>query len=178
MKILLFPGAFQFVANYRNYDGVDIWLKSTSLKKFPSADYYIGHSAGSAFILRNCILPANSKFILVNPLIRKRGVFSAGLSWIKYFLSEGIDQKKIVPAANWFHGLRLVKQLLDVDFSVVIGKIPKENIVIIRGKNDHWICDEESAKILKDKEIHCIEVDAGHDWSENIAVAVENLLKT
>jgi hypothetical protein len=70
----------------------------------------------------------------------------------------------------------LVIQLLDVDFSSATDKILKNNIVVIRGKNDHWICDEESAKIIKEKKIQCIEVDAGHDWNENIARTVEGLL--
>jgi len=44
-KVLIFPGAFQTVKNYGNYDGLDIWLKSFSVKEIPSADYYIGHVA-------------------------------------------------------------------------------------------------------------------------------------
>jgi len=176
MKILLFPGAFQSVENYKHYEGVDIWLKSTPLKNFPFADYYIGHSAGSAFILANCALPTNSKFIFINPIVGKRGVFSIGFVWIKYLIGEGIAWKKIVPIENWLYGLKLAIRLLDVDFSVIIDKIPSENIVIIRGKNDHWICDEEAVKILKEKKIRCIEVNAGHDWDENIAQAVKDLL--
>jgi len=42
-KVLIFPGSFQFVKNYGNYDGWDIWLKPYP-EELPFADYYIGHS--------------------------------------------------------------------------------------------------------------------------------------
>jgi len=176
MKTLLFPGAFQAVKNYGNYEGVDIWLNPTPLEKFPSADCYVGHSAGSAFILVHCDSFADRRFIFINPLVKKRSVPSMSRAWIRYFLGEGIRWKRIISVSHWLHGLKLVRQLIDVDFQSAVEKISKGNLIVIRGKNDHWICDEASVDILKENKIHYIEVDAGHDWNENIAQAVKALL--
>ena len=55
---------------------------------------------------------------------------------------------------------------------------PRENVVIVRGKNDRWFCDEAAARILKEEKIRCVEVDAGHDWNENIAYAIRDILTT
>ena len=175
MKILIFPGGFQAVKNYGNYEGVDIWLKSYS-KEVPSADYYIGHSGGASFILSHHSSISNGRFILVNPLIRKRGILSLLWNWVRFFFVEGIKREKIVPISNWFYGLRLVSKLLKVDVFSIVQKIPRENLVIIRGKNDVWFCDEKSSEMIKKSGIKLIEVDAGHDWNKKIAETVKNLL--
>jgi hypothetical protein len=51
-------------------------------------------------------------------------------------------------------------------------EIPKENLIVIRGKKDNSFCDKKSVEILKNYGLTVIEVDAGHDWNENISQAV------
>ena len=70
----------------------------------------------------------------------------------------------------------MVSRLLKVDVFGIIQKIPKENLVVIRGKNDDYFCDKESAEIIKSNNIKLIEVEAGHDWNEKIAQAVETFI--
>jgi len=172
-NILIFPGAFQAVKNYGSYDGLDIWLKSFSKKDIPVADYYIGHSGGVNFILSYYNLIQKGKFIFVNPLIKKRSNVVLFWNWLRFFFVEGIKREKIVPISNWLHCLKMISRLLKVDVLDIIQKIPKENLVIIRGKNDNYFCDKESAEIIKSNNIKLIEVDAGHDWNEKIAQVVE-----
>ncbi len=175
-KVLIFPGAFQTVKNYGNYDGLDIWLKSSLTKDIPVADCYIGHSGGVNFILSHYDSIQKGKFIFINPLIKKRSIIVFFWNWLKFFFIEGIKRKKIVPISNWLYCIKMVLRLLKVEVFDIIQKIPKENIVIIRGKNDNYFCDEESVEIIKNNNIKLIEVEAGHDWNEKIAQVVETYI--
>ncbi len=175
-RVLIFPGAFQMVKNYGNYDGLDIWLKSCSIKEIPAARYYVGHSGGVNFILSHYDAIRNGKFIFVNPLIKKRSLLVLFWEWIKFFFGEGIPLRKLVPINNWPYGLRQILALLKVDVFDIIQKIPQKDLVVIRGKDDHYFCDERSAEIIRNNGIKLVEVDAGHDWNENVARAVEGLI--
>ena len=59
----------------------------------------------------------------------------------------------------------------------IIKKIPKNKIIIIRGKNDKYFCDEESVKILKKNKIGIIEVkNAGHSWNKKFDEVIEKFV--
>ncbi|MDE2399531.1 MAG: hypothetical protein KGL67_00750 [Patescibacteria group bacterium] len=174
-KALIFPGAFQYVKNYGGYDGLDIWLKSFP-DELPVADYYIGHSGGVNFILSHYNSIKNGKFILVNPLIKKENFLFVLIRWFKFFFTEGISWRKVTPIRSWLFGIKRVLEILNIDVLDTIIKIPKENITIIRGKNDNYFCDKKSVEILKNKGFKVLEVDAGHDWNENIAKVVKSCI--
>jgi hypothetical protein len=175
-KILIFPGTFQTIKNYGDYDGLDIWLKSSFIKDIPPADYYIGHSGGINFILSHYDSIQKGKFIFINPLIKKRSIIILLWNWLKFFFVESIKIRKVVPISNWLYCLKMVSRLLKIDVFGIIQKIPKENLVIIRGKNDNYFCDKESAEIIKSNNIKLIEIEAGHDWNEKIAQAVKTCI--
>ena len=174
-KILIFPGSFQAVKNYGNYDGLNIWTKSFP-DGLPAADFYIGHSLGINFILKHYNSTKNGKFIFINPQIRKRGLFSLFMSWLSFFFREGIKWKKIIPVKSWPFGIKKLLELLKVDVLSIMKKIPKENLVIIKGEYDNYFCDKKSVKILKDNDFKVIEVNAGHDWNDNIAQVVKSYI--
>lgn len=178
MKILLFPGAFQYVRNYP-YEGVDIWLKADPLDTSYDADCYIGHSAGASFILANHPIK-ESKFIFINPIVKKKHLMLFFWDWLRFFIFEGvwmIKREKVIPVRNWLYGLRQVLKLLRIDVLTFIREVPKDNLIVIRGRGDHYFCDEESAETLKENHLTLIEVDAGHDWDEEIARAVRCVLE-
>jgi hypothetical protein len=175
-KILIFPGAFQFVKNYGGYAGVDIWLKNNSDKNVSDADYYIAHSLGANFIFAYGNTQ-NKKIILINPLIKRRNIFSLLIRGIRFYFSEGIERKKIVSVNEWMFSLKRIFKLYKVDVLEAILKIPKEDIIIIRGKNDRLFCDKESIEIAKNNGLALIEVEAGHNWNEKTAEAVGDILK-
>jgi hypothetical protein len=176
-KVLIFPGSFQFVKNYGNYDGWDIWLKPYP-KELPVADYYIGHSAGVNFILSHCNSNIKGKFIFINPEIRKRNLLSIIVSFIKVIFTEDINnkQKRVTPVNSWLFGLKTLSYIRKVDVLSIMLKIPKENLIVIRGKKDNSFCDKESVGILKNYGLTIIEVNAGHDWNENIAETVKSCI--
>ncbi len=178
-RVLILPGAFQAVKNYGSYSGLDIWLKSFSEKEIPAADYYIGDSTGVNFILAHydSVRDKDSRFIFVNPLIRKRNLAILFWDWLRFLFGEGIERKKIMPVSNWFHDLKELRELLKIDVWQAMQKIPKENLIVIRGKNDNYFCDQKSAAIIKNSGLKLIEVAAGHTWNKNIARAVEDCLK-
>jgi hypothetical protein len=173
-KILLFPGAFQLVENYGGYEGLDIWLKSSAQEKIPRADYYIGHSSGAHFILSHHEAVKGGKFIFVNPSIPQRGPLAVLLIWVRFLIGEGVKKKKIVPIHDWWYDVKMILGFLKIDIWKVMQEIPKDDLVIVRGKRDHYFCDERSAEIVKKSGIQLIEVDAGHDWDEHIAQAVRS----
>lgn len=174
IKTIIIPGGFQYVKNY-GYLGLDIWLGGEYAKP-PQADYFVGHSIGASLALTFFENNSNSKFILINPLVRKRNILSLFYRWIKFYIFEGIEWKKIVPAKYWLIGFGIIIKLLKIDVLGNIEKMPKDNLIIIRGKRDYFFCDEESVELIKKNDINLVEVDAGHDWNENIAKAVKNII--
>ncbi|EKD58870.1 MAG: hypothetical protein ACD_56C00036G0002 [uncultured bacterium] len=173
--IFVLPGTIQRVKNY-GYDGLDIWMKDEVLST-TCAKIFIGHSLGASFILKSNV-NRDSKFILVNPLIIKKCFAAHFLNWIKFLVFEGFAINKAVPARCWWHTFKQILSLLKVDVFKEIKNIPKENIFIIKGKYDCYFCDRKSAEILKNDNFNVIEVEAGHDWNENIASVVKNIIKT
>lgn len=175
-KITLFPGGFQSAKNY-GYPGVDIWTGEKFRDNLKGSDIFIGHSAGASFALRYAA-NQTSKYIFVNPLAERRNIFFLFLCWIRYAFQEGLPMRKFVPMKYWPGAFGKVMSLAKIDFLSAIKNIPKENITVIRGKKDYFFCDEQAAKIIQQNGIHLIEVDAGHDWNENIAEAARGMVNS
>src|SRR3989339_1463535 len=169
-KITLFPGGFQKVKNY-GYPGLDIWTGDDFPDDLKYPDFFIGHSAGASFVLRYAA-KRTSQYIFVNPLVKRKGIFFLFSRWIKYAFQEGLPTEKFIPLKYWPGALIKVINLSRIDFLSAAKDIPKENITVIRGKNDNFFCDEEAARIIQENGIRLIEVAAGHDWNENIEEAV------
>ncbi len=173
--VTLFPGGFQMVKNYGGYPGVDIWTREKFQENVKNSDYFIGHSGGANFAVRYAA-NQTSKFILINPLVQKRNIFFLLWLWLKFLILEGIRKEKIIPVKFWFFAFKRVIKLVKMDFLTTVKSIPLENLIVIRGRKDSFFCDEGSAKIIKDNNIKLIEVDAGHDWNENIAKVVQEVI--
>ncbi|MFA5961482.1 MAG: hypothetical protein WC848_02275 [Parcubacteria group bacterium] len=174
-EICVLPGTGQIVKNY-GYDGLDIWITG-QIEVIPDAKVFIGHSLGASFILKSKVNSA-SKFIFINPLVKKRNFFMHFINWIRFLVFEGFKVKKAVPAKYWGHTFRQVVVLLRVDVLKQLKQIPKENIIIIRGKFDNYFCDRENFEILKANNFSLLEVDAGHDWNANVAKAVASIIES
>lgn len=173
-EVFLVPGTGQYVKNYGAYRGADVWCGQKEIS--PTARVFIGHSLGAHFILSRTIDPS-CRFILINPLIKKRKIVSLFFRWIRFLISEGISKKKLVPSAFWFGNMRTALQLLKLDIFKEFQKIPKENLIIIRGDHDAYFCTEEDISILREQNYDVREVAAGHDWNENIKNAVTDILR-
>ena len=170
------PGIGQSVNNYIDYNGLEIWMKTGLENELDNTDYLIGHSLGASFALVHNKNP-NCKFILINPLIHKKNFVILVFRWIKFILFEGFKLKKVVPFKYWFYTFINIFNLVKVDVLSAIKKLPKDNIFIIRGKKDNFFCDNEAVEIMKENGFEFSEIDAGHDWNENIAETVKRYLK-
>jgi hypothetical protein len=83
---------------------------------------------------------------------------------------------KIVPVSSWFYALTKAYELSKINVLKEIKKIPKENVFIIRGNRDRFFCDNEIVELIKKENLPIIEVDAGHDWNQNIAEMVNKII--
>lgn len=175
-NILVVPGTIQYAKNYGDYMGLDIWIEGANREVPSDAECFIGHSLGVSYIL-NSHIESGKKFIFINPLVKKRNLLDLFLRWIRFHIFEGIKREKVVPVKYWAHTLKQVLKLLKVDVLGEMQKIPKEDVLVIRGLQDDFFCDKEDVEILKKNNFKVIEVEAGHDWNDNVAKAVEDCLK-
>ena len=73
-----------------------------------------------------------------------------------------------------------IMSLLKVDVLKEMQRIPREDIVVIRGKRDLFFCDKEDVEIMKQNNFKVIEVEAGHDWNkseEGVDKLIEKLIQ-
>lgn len=174
--ILLLPGTGQKVGNYKDYAGLEIWMKAGLKNELTKSDCLIGHSLGASFALAYNTNP-DCRFILINPLVHKKSLAILIWRWLKFMSIERFEMKKAVPFKYWPYAFRKVLDLVEVDVLNALNNLPKDNISIIRGKKDSFFCDDEAVKIIKEKGFKLFEVEAGHDWNENIAGEVKRIIK-
>jgi hypothetical protein len=172
-KAIVIPGSFSLLTAYPGYSGIDIWLKSAD-KSVGDCEWVIAHSAGAAYFLTRPEL-YNKKVIFINPLVKKRNFFSLFIRDIMFFIYEGIG-KNIIPYSSYPYAAIQVLKLLRVNVLEGLRKLPKENIFIIRGTKDYFFCDSEDAELIRREGLTLYEVDAAHNWNENIAKKVEEVM--
>lgn len=178
-KFIFIPGWMSMGKIYGYENSLDIWTKNIDPKNKIEAEYVVGHSAGALFALLNWNANKNTKLILVGPMIPKRSVLSWLVRWGKFILTEGTHMPfdKIKLGIHFISGtLRLLK-LIQLDSFDIMCEIPRENIIIVRGKQDNYLCDDGVVSFLKEKNIPVIEVDGlGHDWNEKASEIIEKLM--
>lgn len=117
-----------------------------------------------------------SKKVIVIP-----GSFSlvsayGGYNGIDIWLKKKLDKDKIIPLSSWFYASIKVLKLLRINVLENLRKLPKENVVIIRGTKDYYFCDSENADLIKSEGFILFEVDAKHNWNQNIAEMVNKII--
>jgi hypothetical protein len=166
-KIFLIPGWMDVVSRYGYASGLDIWLSGTFPKMKKHESCVVGHSLGANFVLVHCDAEKCEKIILVNPLLLKRSKLGWFVRWFKntVFERDGFSLKRAETLMYFFSNLRKAFELLRDDFGRILDDIPADKIIIIRGKEDLFYCDEETAEFVKQKGIRLIEIEGiGHNW--------------
>lgn len=178
-KIIIIPGAFDLVKNYGGYPGIDIWMGESQEdeKLLAQADWIFAASSGPNYVLSSPALN-KQKLIFLNPLVKKRTLFSLLIRCIRFMLSEKVGIERLISPSRWIYGLRKLYHIIKFDTLAALKKLPREQVMVIRGKNDRFFCDKESVEILKQEGIPFIEVEAGHIWNKNVADAVRNIIDT
>lgn len=177
-KFVFIPGWMSMGKIYGYENSLDIWTSNINPEKKVETQYLVGHSAGALFALLNWDANRNTKLILVGPMIPKRSVLSWLIRWGKFILTEGTHMPfgRIKLGVYFISGtLRLLK-LIQLDSFNIMRRVPRENIIVVRGKQDNYLCDDEVVSLLKENDIPVIEVNGlGHDWNERASEVVEKL---
>lgn len=174
------PGWFDTVENRVDYYGLDIWKEKINPETKIDAEYVIGHSLGANFALLNWSINKNTKLILTNPIIGKKNIADWFLRWLRFIFCEGADinGKRWQSLPHFFNNFKLCFKLIRVDSEKIIKEVTKENIIVIRGKNDNFFCDNETRDFLKKEGIKVIEIDeVGHHWDNRMNEEIEKLFK-
>lgn len=175
-KILLLPGWMRSLKLSNDSNDLDIRIGKLGEEDI-RADYVIGVSLGALVVLQNTNR-IKGKIILINPLLPKRSLVSWFINCVRHITAEGLlpeRQKFTRNPIRFFSTLLSCIELLGTDFSETLDEIPREKIVVIRGKNDRFYCDEKAVEFIKSRGIRLIEVDGGHNWSEAIEKALRSV---
>lgn len=179
-KILLIPGWMNGKGMYGDkYEVLEIWKERLEPVEEIEARYLIGHSLGCHWALLNWKKFPNTKLILVNPPLPKRNIFRWFRNWLEFQRKEDTPtNKEIVKGIrNKVFGWKKCYAFFTTDFSKIIKEIPREMITIVRGTKDDFFCDKLAKDFLEANNIPLIEIEAGHDWNENIDREIEKLLR-
>ncbi len=180
LKKIFIPGWMDTADNRVDFPGWEIWKNKINSNEKIDAEYIVGHSLGANFALINWDNCKNTKLILVNPLVPKRNIFSWLLRWIKFLFTEGthLNRKRFVTFLHIINGIKVSLSLLSKDLTDIFDRIPRENIIIIRGKEDKHFFNKKIADALKAKSIKIIEVEKmGHGWNDKFNEVINNLTK-
>jgi hypothetical protein len=165
-KILLLPGWMTGLELYDKSENLSV--QSGTLDASDNDAYIIGLSLGALSALRDW--DGKGKLILVNPPLPRRNIFHWFFNWVKYIFTEGLFFERQKYSLNPFrYALEIVRcvKLLRLDFSKKLESIPREKLVMLRGKNDRFICNDEAVQFMRAKGFLVIELEnCGHNWCE------------
>ena len=179
-KKIFIPGWMDTVKNRVDFEGIDIWKKDFNPKQKIDAEYIVGHSAGANYALLNWQNNKEAKLILVAPVIPRRSIYSWIYRIIKFWIFEGTDMsiERMKCFKYLFSSSIQLKKLLQIDLMPIIFEIPKENLIIIRGKKDKFIFDDTITSELKSKGINIIEIkEVGHNWNKKFEEEINKITR-
>jgi len=168
-KFIYIPGFLDTGKSRKVSPSLDIWSQEVDFKKKLNYEYVVGHSLGANFAILNWSFNKNTKLILTNPLLRKGQIPTLVKRWFQYALTgkEKFNKSRAQVLLNPALVEKRMLELFDPDYSKILSRIPKKNIIIIRGKKDKFLCDKETARLIRRKNIKLIEVPgATHDWDD------------
>ena len=137
----------------------------------------IAHSIGSLVALDNWNIHKNFKIILINPTLLKKNIFK------RYFQSmfrEGTHYpfKRILIFVFIFSAFVKAMKLFKVPALDIVKNIPKDNLTIIYGENDKYLCDRKLVEIFRQDGFKVIEVKkVGHNYNIEIEKIISDLLE-
>jgi hypothetical protein len=175
-NILFVPGWMRNGSSVSSYNSIEIWQDNVDESKI-KADILVGYSGAAFFCLNYWEKHPQTKLVLVNPLLPKLSFFSWMSKWFKTHLKEGIKNfGDILPLKYLWFNLKKFWQFSKTDALSVIKKIPKENLVILKGEKDLF-CSNVILQELGDLgyEVKILE-NEGHNWSEKFSLELKKYL--
>lgn len=175
-KILFIPGWMNLGEQCGFNDCLNIWSESADLTRRWDVDYVVAHSAGCLAALYNWNLNRNFRLIFINPVFERKQIWRR---WLPYFLTEGPPSYSGRYQIFWhiIYGLRKFNELLASQPLAILAKIPATDLLVIRGKNDTFLCGLEAVVELKKFGFAVREVPgAGHNWQTKFRPAIDSFL--
>ena len=153
------------------------WLGKVDLDKIRNADWIVTNSAGANYLFSSVNIKNNQKIILVGPLLKRRSWWSLIMRDIKFLTGEGVVMKQMISPIYYPYAFLKMIRVLRLPVLENIKKLPKENIFIIRGNKDCYFCDEEDTELARKEGLKVFEVEAGHNWNENVSKQIKEIIK-
>lgn len=179
--ILLFPGWMQDKGLYGNYFYLNIWEKKYIGYDLTRAKYLLGHSMGTLPALLSWKENPDTIIILFNPILPKRSSINILFRFANMILTSSGSIKAIKGSTKLKYLLVAIQNTItfqEIDALALIREIPKDKLIIIRGKDDKYFCDLESKTILQNSGIDFFELeDVGHFWCSKVDNFVEQFIK-
>ena len=177
-KILFIPGWLD-EGELRGFENTyNVWTKGLSVKRELKEEVIIAHSAGALLALLNWEKNSKVKLILVGIPLPKRNLIGLFFRWVGFRLKE----ERKMPARKtklkeYFPALRKLAQVIKFDPVEAIKAIPKEQVLIVRGVNDVYLCNQKAINHLKSESVRVMEIDeAGHNWDEKFSLTIDEYL--
>ncbi len=166
--------------NFPQFENVlEIWKENIKSSFDLDYDVIVAHSFGCHFTLLNREKIKGKKIILVNPVVIKRNIFVLLWQWIKLRLKEDMPSghRRIINPLKIIRGMKKALIFSRANTLSLLEEINNIDIVIIRGKNDLFFCDEKSAEFLRKIKIKLMEIDnVGHFWNEKIDEEIKKII--
>lgn len=179
MKIvLLIPGWMKTLRFYEDRNDIRVCVGKLDEEAI-SADYVLGFSLGALIVLQNA-KQIKGKMLLINPLFPKRSIGAWFVKWAQYIFHEGLFLEMQKFTRNPFRFIKEISHcvgLLRTDFSEILKSLPKGHLVVLRGRDDAFFCDEKAKKFLEENNITFVETDGGHNWSGGIEKTIRTIIQ-
>jgi hypothetical protein len=167
-KIAFIPG-WMYSSEYCKLGiGINVWKENIDFSLPIEYEYLIGHSMGAAVALKIWSLNKDKKLFLVNPLIEQKSVWQTFVNWCKFIYQEGISSKGFLGLKYLPQNIKKLFKFPEENYWEILKEIPRENIKILHGEYDLFLCNKNICLKFKEYGFDVIEVsEAGHDWHKN-----------
>lgn len=178
-KIIFIPGWMYSPDYFKSGEGLNIWKDGIDFSKTPESEFLVGHSLGAAVALKMWLQDKNKKLILVNPFLGGKSFGRMFFNWIRFSFDEGFhDWDKHIKLSYLPKNIKYLIELAGGDYLKILKEIPRENIKILHGEKDLYLCGQKVCNKLKEMrlEIHEV-VEAGHNWHENFEKEIKKIIE-
>lgn len=132
---------------------------------------------GAALALKFWLKDKNKKLILVGPFLGQNSVFETLVRWLKFFWQEGSKSKGRLNIKYLLPNLKKIFNFSKEDYWKILESAPKENVKILHGTNDLFLCGKDTCRRLRNLGFELIEVSgAGHDWHKNFDDIIKEIV--
>ena len=159
--------------------GINVWKENIDFSLLTEYEYLVGHSMGAAVALKIWSSDKNKKLILVNPFIEQKSIWQTFISWCKFIYQEGISSERFLGLKYLLQNLKKLFKFPEENYWEILKEIPRENIKILHGEKDLFLCNNGICLKFKELGLDVIDIpEAGHDWHKNFDDTVVKIINS